>query len=51
MDIKNRIEFIKNRLNYFKMYHSNGDDNPFGSGTVGEAKKRFRAELKILTSK
>lgn len=51
MNIKKRIEFIKARLHYFKMYHVNGDDNPFGSGTVGEAKRRFRAELKTLTAR
>lgn len=48
MDVKERIEFVKGRLKYLKWYHVDGDDYPFGSGTVQEAKRRFRKELKTL---
>lgn len=47
-DIKAQIKQINSRLDYLKMYHSNGDENPWGWGTVREAKRNLRDRKKAL---
>lgn len=47
-EIKERIKKITSQLSYLKEIHANGDDNPWGWGTVLDAKKELRARKKAL---
>lgn len=42
---------VNGRLNYLKQHHSNGDDNPYGYGTVGDAKANLRHRKKELQAR
>lgn len=50
-ELKEEIKSINTRLAYFKQYHSDSDDNPFGYGTVASAKANLRHRKKQLQEK
>lgn len=47
-EIRETIKKIDARLSHLKLYHSNGDDNPWGWGTVSDAKRTLRNRKKQL---
>ena len=47
-EIKNEIKSINARLDYLKQFHANGDDSPYGYGTVANAKEELRYRKKRL---
>lgn len=47
-DIRKEIKSINARLAYLKQFHANGDDNPYGYGTVANAKAELRNRKKRL---
>ncbi len=50
-EIKEAIKCINTRLAYYKRYHSDGDDNPFGYGSVANAKANLHQRKKQLQEK
>lgn len=47
-EMKEQVAKINAKLNYLKIYHVNGDDNPWGSGSVADIKRTLRYRKKCL---